>query len=78
MNEKIKALALKCNFTELDIEDLSPGFEKFAELIVQECIGQCQGIGNVCNAMYDGEEGRRFKAVADNCETMIKEHFGVK
>jgi hypothetical protein len=45
---------------------------------VKECISQCQGVGSVVEAMYDGEEARRFKAVADSCERMIKERFGVE
>jgi len=37
MNKKIKKIAKKCNFTEQDIEDMSPGFEMFAKMIVLEC-----------------------------------------
>jgi hypothetical protein len=36
MNERFKELAEQANFTEQDIEDMSPGFKKFAELIVQD------------------------------------------
>ena len=52
--------------------------EKFAESIIQDCIAQCQGVGNVIESMYDGEEARSFKAVADNCERMIKQRFGIE
>jgi hypothetical protein len=38
MNERIRELAEQANFTEQDIEDMSPGFKKFAELIVRECV----------------------------------------
>ena len=37
MNLRIRELAEQANFTEQDIEDMSPGFKKFAELIVREC-----------------------------------------
>jgi hypothetical protein len=43
-----------------------------------DCISQCRGVGSVIEAMYTGEEARRFKSVADNCERMIKERFGVE
>ena len=48
MNERIRELARKANFTDQDIEDLSPGFEKFARLIVQRCgsIYDCIDNGN--------------------------------
>ena len=46
MNERIKELARKANFTEQDIEDLSPGFEEFALLIVQKCGGIYECIDN--------------------------------
>ena len=51
---------------------------KFAELIVQDCIAQCKNVGNVIDATYDGEEAYRFKSVADTCEKMIKQRFGIE
>lgn len=47
------------------------------EAAMRECIDQCQNVGTVIEAMYDGEEARRFKAVADDCAKMIKLRFGV-
>jgi len=32
---------MKANFTEQNIEDLNPGFEKFARLIMEECAMAC-------------------------------------
>ena len=46
MNERIKLLATQANFTEQNILDMSPGFEKFTELIVQECAGIYDKIDN--------------------------------
>ena len=67
MNEQIKELAFKAN---KDLDGNVPiGFaEKFAELIVKECMAQCADNGS--NDEWD--KGVRW-AVAQ-----IKEHFGVE
>ena len=44
--------------------------EKFAELIVQECIAICQDI--------DGEEDAMARCGRQDCVAEIKEHFGVE
>jgi hypothetical protein len=62
MNARLKELALKCNFTEQDIKDMSPGLEEFAQLIMDEC-------ANACN---DFSCGRTM-----NAEDLIKAQFGV-
>ena len=77
MNKRIKELALQAGGSHYpDVN--SKQLETFAELIMLDCISQCRGVGNVIEAMYTGEEARRFKAVADSCEQMIKERFGVE
>lgn len=70
MNENIKELARRCNFTEQDIENMSPGFEKFAELIVQECINTIEKSDAECSDEWD--------YVERNLSALIKEHFGGK
>lgn len=50
----------------------------FADLIIKDCIEQCSNVGAVIESMYDGEEGRRFKAVADSCQRMIEQRLGVE
>jgi hypothetical protein len=52
--------------------------EKFAELIVAECIGKCEFVANIAEITNTGEMARKTKATADSCATMIKEHFGVE
>ena len=65
MNQRIRELANQCNFTDADIEAMSPGFEKFAELIIADCTECVRGVPT-CGP---GSKG---------CDEIIKEHFGVK
>ena len=81
MNERIKELAEQVGavqnvlamgrhdgvlFTETELE-------KFAELIVRECASVCHthGWGML-------EHGMSGHSIADDCGTLIKEHFGVE
>ena len=52
--------------------------EKFAELIVRECVRKCEFVANMATITNTGEMARKTKATADSCATMIKEHFGVE
>jgi hypothetical protein len=54
---------------EVDIEDFI-SVEKFAELIVRECIQVCADRG----AHHDG----LYSAWADDCSKRIGKHFGVE
>ena len=79
MNERIKELAHKAEFINkrhngdewrwgyIDSE-LSAKLEKFAELIVRECVKVSERTGALNEADYEGE------MIAD----AIKEHFGVE
>lgn len=81
MNERIKELMKGCFDVTVDSRGREEcttdyaGIEKFAKLILQDCIEQCQGIGSVIEATYDGEEARRFISVANSCAEMIKRRF---
>ena len=73
MNERIKELAEQA----WDATAVSPEFghpisfaEKFAELIVKECVGICRDI--------DGEDNIDAKSGRQDCAVEIKEHFGVE
>ena len=73
MNERLKELAEQA----WDATAVSPEFghpisfaEKFAELIVQECVGICRDI--------DGEDNIDAKSGRQDCAVEIKEHFGVE
>ena len=78
MNERIKELARQCTYEySIGIDSPVAGFdkEKFAELIIQECIG-------LIRKQSIGEEilgGQRYKTVQLG-ETIatITEHFGVE
>ena len=82
MNEQIKKLANQAGFVLWKNESWNPGdtvdwscryddeLEKFAELIVQECVGICRDI--------DGEDNIDAKSGRQDCAVEIKEHFGVE
>jgi succinyl-CoA synthetase beta subunit len=68
MNKRIKELAQQANFTKQDIQDMSPGFEKFAELIVKECASFVE------SARLVGV----FEKEPEKMVDYIKEYFGVE
>ena len=73
MNERIKLLAEQAGFrSNPNIYDRNQSFdmEKFAELIVRECVAICQDI--------DGEDNTDAKSGRQDCAVEIKEHFGVE
>ena len=79
MNERIKELAEQAGlrFTQLMSNPMVPivdgketDLEKFAELIVRECIAICQDI--------DGEDNIDARSGRQDCAVEIKEHFGVE
>lgn len=79
MNEEIAKIAKDCGlYIAYDNKAVTDKeLELFAEEIILNCISQCRGVGNVIDSLYDNEEARRLKAVADSCERMIKLRFGV-
>lgn len=87
MNEHIKQLALQAKLrpalllyyyrtihglTDTEQEELEQ-IEKFAELIVKECAGVCHTHG--WGMLEHGMSGHN---IADDCGTLIKQHFGVE
>jgi hypothetical protein len=68
MNERIIEMAIEAGFNPVNCTGSNvPLFEKFAELIVQEC------------ADYFGREGdRRFEVDGNWIAKTIKQHFGVE
>jgi len=60
--------------------------EKFAQLIVQECVAQCEQVATDADAMtkskFVTDAGRQLHegmwGGAKNCAAGIKEHFGVE
>jgi hypothetical protein len=91
MNERIRELAHQArqigeygNYGQIQ---LSPAqFElKFAELIVRECIAQCEQVATAADAKskskFVTDDGRMLHegmwGGAKNCSGQIKQHFGV-
>ena len=79
MNERIKQLAEQAGlrFTQLMSNPMVPvvdgketHLEKFAELIVRECVAICQDI--------DGEDNIDARSGRQDCAVEIREHFGVE
>lgn len=73
MNDRIKELASQCWDRRLDGMHFDQ--EKFAELIVRECMLQCIKVENDVE-LSDYEGG--FKDGALLCYQEIQEHFGVE
>ena len=74
MNERIRQLAEQANFSEQNILDMSPGFEKFAELIVKKfddilLLQQLDCIGN-----HDKQSAELIEQIRDKTKT----YFGVE
>ena len=81
MNEQIVKLFMQSvdsNYIPLPIEDHIPSWtEKFAKLIVRECIGCCDEVDRINKAYIeeycvDPENGPK------ECIQVIKAHFGVE
>ena len=75
MNERIKELAelsgFKVDWQHEDVQAIKMArFEKFAELIVKECVQVCADRGTHHDGLYS--------AWADDCSKRIGKHFGVE
>ncbi len=70
MNERIKQLAAQSNFGHMENGEVvyDHRLEKFAELIVRECLDQCYNRG-MNDVLYEGQ----LKAAS-----YIEQHFGVE
>jgi len=76
MNERIRELAEKCEGrTICECGEIGFNYEKFAELIVKECIKFCEHEFN--DDEYD-EHDTGMWIKAQSIKTAIMEHFGVK
>jgi hypothetical protein len=76
MNERIKRYAQDCQSTS--IGNYSFDVERFAELIVKECVQICETVSNdqVSNVSKDYLEGRKMGVFV--CCGRIERHFGVE
>lgn len=72
MNERIRELATEVGISVDYLTNTKQIvlLEKFAELIVRECIAICQDV--------DGEDNIDAKLGRQDCAVEIREHFGVE
>ena len=79
MNERIRELAEQTGWAEhIRYKPTRIEIEKFAELIVRECIAQCEFVANMATLTNNGEMARKTQTTAESCAKMIKKHFGVE
>ena len=84
MNERIKELAIQAGFNldndPIDGHSFNHEIKKFAELMVKECILQCEQV-IACTGVLIEISDQFYKGMwrgAKNCSEHIQEHFGVK
>jgi predicted ATPase len=77
MNNRIEELA-QCNERILNFFQTGPvqraAIEEFAELIVRECAGMCNDVGNAVWA----EQHQSNMGTAQTCKAAIQKRFGVE
>ena len=77
MNERIEKLAEQCGFrSDPDIYDRNQSFdiERFAELLVRECISTIENAENG----YQDYRNQIEDGMRDHCISLVKNKFGVK
>jgi hypothetical protein len=73
MNKRIKELALQAGGSHYpDVGGIT--LEKFAELIVKECVSVCSKQA----ADWEGDYATAYNDGIESCISGIKEHFGVE
>ena len=74
MNDNVKKIPMLERFAAQSLVDYDGELifskEKFAELIVAECIAICQDV--------DGEDNIDARSGRQDCAVEIREHFGVE
>ena len=74
MNERIKELARESGLLVHNPEGVPTKLEKFAELIVQECVGVVENL----SPGYTDYRNQIEDAFRGDCVGKIREHFGVE
>ena len=75
MNARIKELASEAGLLVHNPDGIPTKLEKFAELIVKECIKLCEHESN--DDEYD-QYDMGMSVKAENIKTAIRQHFGVE
>ena len=73
MNERIKELAVEAGLPTYNPEGVPTKLEKFAELIVKECIGCCEQV--ISDPVPESVD--TWLNGGEQCIQEIKEHFGL-
>lgn len=74
MNERFKELAERAGLVTLQHSDEWLDVEKFAELLVRECMEQC----SKALVKHTGQPSVTHNYAVGLCQDSIKEHFGVE
>ena len=74
MNERIKELAREAGLLVYNPEGIPTKLEKFAELIVRECIGCCEQV--ISDPVPESVD--TWLNGGEQCIDEIKQHFGVE
>ena len=75
MNERIKELAEQAEFSEKDLHIQGDNFQRFAELIVQDCLSQIAMVG-ISN--FENDDHGDISWTVGKCIEMIKYRFEIK
>jgi hypothetical protein len=91
MNERIKQLAVqadllikKSNGDEFQYGNFDPKFQKFAELIVAECVNREALLGAIARGWCSEKNSHKTMdsdlamAIFDQVEQQIRQQFGIK
>ena len=87
MNERIKQLMGQTldekfagTWSVMDMQDLTKFADRFAELIVKECVAQIQPMWDQVQEIGPpgGYDYDTFDLAYNDCMNAIKEHFGVE
>ena len=79
MNERIRQLAKQAGFHFDEYNEVTNRkAELLAELLIRECITQCENVGEIAEQTNHGEMARKTKATSNGCAQMIKWRFGLE
>ena len=75
MNERIRELAEKAEFSKNELHIQGDNFQRFAELIIQDCLAQVAMIG-ISN--FENDDHGDISWTVSKCIEMIKYRFEIK
>jgi len=75
MNERIKQFAEQAEFFEKDLHIQGDNFQRFAELVIQDCLSQIAMIG-ISN--FENDDHGDISWTVSKCIEMIKCRFEIK